>query len=135
MSSKENSLTNRSEMVVHVPLVQAHVSHSTILSVAGRPALARSGLYDAGHLGSRLTHSRSGWELCLMDAPGRTFRDPSEPIRKQGDWVTVARGRHSVATRLTFGHEGRVRPERSLLWALIFMKTSLRGSTAWKLLA
>lgn len=30
MSSKENSLTNRSEMVVHVPLVQAHVSHSTI---------------------------------------------------------------------------------------------------------
>lgn len=38
MTSKENSLTNRSEMVVHVPLVEAHVSHSTILSVAGRPA-------------------------------------------------------------------------------------------------
>lgn len=41
MSSKENSLTNRSEMVTHVPLVQVHVSHSAILSVAGQPAASQ----------------------------------------------------------------------------------------------
>lgn len=31
MSCKENSFPNHSEVVIHIPLVQAHIGHSNIL--------------------------------------------------------------------------------------------------------
>lgn len=39
-------------------------------------------------------------------------------------------GRHSVVERLPFGHEGQARPEKSLVWVPIFVKTSLCADKA-----